>query len=59
MFKGHSYTAISKLEKFIDSIESSDNITQKLSLSIRKNTLISEEICQLIDQKINEIFMIS
>ncbi len=59
VFKGQSYTAISKLNNFIDILAISTNNFKNLLESIQHNQEITHEILSVINQLIQRIFMLN
>ncbi|MBY8983270.1 MAG: hypothetical protein KGD57_09995, partial [Candidatus Lokiarchaeota archaeon] len=59
VFKGQSYTAISKLNTFTDILAISTNNFKNISVSIQNNNEISEDILSIINQLIERIFIIN
>ena len=56
VFKGHSFSAMTKLDKFIESLTTLENIIENLHLSIKTYLEISNETRLTIEQLVNNIF---
>ena len=56
VFKGQSYSAISKLKEFVEKLYKEKDIIKELTLSANGYTEISNKINMVIDQICNKIF---